>query len=221
MGRQGISLRDPWIGSRSEKSCRTTVRLTASAKASAVKKPDTTKQMTLLLTCNDDGGGRRRWNDLDLREASLGQPRAIIRLTVGCPFLGDHEHLRGEHHREGMSGPIVVEDEIVDNEGAAGLQSPAELSKDRDVVGRGFLVRDVTVDGEVILRGPKVGGVEIAAGLVVAVMPRFGGFLVAGWLAGIIVSLLLVGGYADIALRDFGLLLGALTLSRLASAFGD
>ena len=48
--------------------------------------------------------------------------------------------------------------------------------------------------------------------------PRFGGLLVAGWLAGIIVSLLLVGGYGDIALRDFGLLLGALTLSRLASA---
>jgi hypothetical protein len=64
-----------------------------------------------------------------------------------------------------------------------------------------------------------VGGVEIAAGLVVAIMPRFGGLLVAGWLAGIIVSLLLVGGYADIALRDFGLLLGALTLARLASAY--
>ena len=42
--------------------------------------------------------------------------------------------------------------------------------------------------------------------------------LVAGWLAGIIVSLLLVGGYADIALRDFGLLLAALTLARLATA---
>jgi uncharacterized membrane protein YphA (DoxX/SURF4 family) len=63
-----------------------------------------------------------------------------------------------------------------------------------------------------------VGCVEIAAGVVVAVMPRFGGFLVAGWLAGIIVSLLLVGGYADIALRDFGLLLGALTLARLATS---
>jgi hypothetical protein len=63
-----------------------------------------------------------------------------------------------------------------------------------------------------------IGGVEILAGLVVAVMPRFGGLLVAGWLGGIIVSLLLVGGYADIALRDFGLLLGALTLARLASA---
>ena len=67
-----------------------------------------------------------------------------------------------------------------------------------------------------------VGGVEIVAGLVVLVSPRFGGLLVAGWLAGIIVSLLLVGGYGDIALRDFGLLLGALTLFRLAGAFsGD
>ena len=65
-----------------------------------------------------------------------------------------------------------------------------------------------------------VGVVEIAAGLVVAVVPRFGGFLVAGWLAGIITSLLLVGGYADIALRDFGLMLGALTLARISMAFG-
>ena len=63
-----------------------------------------------------------------------------------------------------------------------------------------------------------VGVVEIAAGVIVAVTPRFGGLLVAGWLAGIIVSLLLVGGYADIALRDFGLLVGALALSLLASA---
>ena len=63
-----------------------------------------------------------------------------------------------------------------------------------------------------------VGVVEIAAGVVVAVSPRFGGLLVAGWLAGIILNLLLVGGYGDIALRDFGLLLGALALSLLASA---
>jgi hypothetical protein len=62
-----------------------------------------------------------------------------------------------------------------------------------------------------------VGGVEILAGLVVAVAPRFGGLLVAAWLGGIIVNLLLVGGYGDIALRDFGLLVGALALSRLAA----
>jgi uncharacterized membrane protein YphA (DoxX/SURF4 family) len=64
-----------------------------------------------------------------------------------------------------------------------------------------------------------VGVVEIVAGLIVFVAPGFGGLLVAGWLAGIIVSLLLVGGYGDIALRDFGLLVGALTLSRLAAAY--
>ena len=63
-----------------------------------------------------------------------------------------------------------------------------------------------------------VGIVEIAAGVIVAVVPRFGGLLVAAWLGGIIVSLLLVGGYGDIALRDFGLLVGALALSRLAAA---
>jgi hypothetical protein len=64
-----------------------------------------------------------------------------------------------------------------------------------------------------------VGVVEIAAGLAVAAVPRFGGLLVAAWLGGIILNVLLVGGYGDIALRDFGLLLGALTLSRLASGF--
>ena len=64
-----------------------------------------------------------------------------------------------------------------------------------------------------------VGGIEVLAGLVVAISPRFGSLLVAGWLGGIIVSLLLVGGYGDIALRDFGLLLSALTLFRLASAY--
>jgi hypothetical protein len=60
------------------------------------------------------------------------------------------------------------------------------------------------------------GVVEILAGFIVLVVPRFGGLLVAGWLGGIILSLLLVGGYGDIALRDFGLLLGALTLFRLS-----
>ncbi len=65
-----------------------------------------------------------------------------------------------------------------------------------------------------------VGVIEIVAGLVVAVRPRFGGYLVAAWLAGIIVNLLLLGDRYDVALRDFGLLLGALALARLATAFG-
>jgi hypothetical protein len=64
-----------------------------------------------------------------------------------------------------------------------------------------------------------IGVIEIVAGLVVAFRPRFGGYLVAAWLAGIITNLLLIGDYYDVALRDFGLLLAALTLARLATAF--
>ncbi len=64
-----------------------------------------------------------------------------------------------------------------------------------------------------------VGVIEIVAGLVVAVRPKIGGYLVAAWLAGIIVNLLLLGEYYDVALRDFGLLLAALALARLATAF--
>lgn len=64
-----------------------------------------------------------------------------------------------------------------------------------------------------------VGVIEIVAGLVVFLRPRFGGYLVAAWLAGIIVNLLLIPDFYDIALRDFGLLLAALTLARLAKAF--
>jgi len=61
-----------------------------------------------------------------------------------------------------------------------------------------------------------VGVIEIVAGVLVAVRPAIGAYVVALWLAGIIVNLLSVGGYADVALRDFGLLVGALALARLA-----
>ena len=64
-----------------------------------------------------------------------------------------------------------------------------------------------------------VGVIEIVAGLAVAVAPRFGSLLVAAWLAGIIINLLSIPDYYDIALRDFGLLVGALALSRLAVAY--
>jgi uncharacterized membrane protein YphA (DoxX/SURF4 family) len=64
-----------------------------------------------------------------------------------------------------------------------------------------------------------VGVVEIAAGIVVLLKPRYGAYLVAAWLAGIVVNLLTYSGYYDVALRDFGLLLGALSLGRLASVY--
>lgn len=64
-----------------------------------------------------------------------------------------------------------------------------------------------------------IGAIEIVAGLLVLVRPRIGGYVVAAWLAGIIVNLLLLGQHYDVALRDFGLLLGALALARLATVF--
>jgi uncharacterized membrane protein YphA (DoxX/SURF4 family) len=64
-----------------------------------------------------------------------------------------------------------------------------------------------------------VGVVEIVAGLAVAIKPRYAAYVVAAWLAGIIVNLLTYSDYYDIALRDFGLMLGALTLARLASKY--
>ena len=64
-----------------------------------------------------------------------------------------------------------------------------------------------------------VGAIELVAGLTVLLVPRFGGYLVAAWLLGIIVNLVSIGGYGDVALRDVGLLLAALTLARLATAF--
>jgi hypothetical protein len=64
-----------------------------------------------------------------------------------------------------------------------------------------------------------VGVVEIVAGLVVAVWPYVGGYLVTAWLWGIIVNLLMIPGYYDVALRDFGLSLGAAALARLSRRY--
>lgn len=61
-----------------------------------------------------------------------------------------------------------------------------------------------------------IGVIEIVAGVIVAVAPRFGALIVAAWLAGIIVNLVSMGAFYDVALRDFGLLVGALALAALA-----
>ena len=65
-----------------------------------------------------------------------------------------------------------------------------------------------------------VGVIEVVAGILVALKPSIGGWVVAAWLWGIIVNLLLIPGYFDIAVRDFGLSLGALALARLGHHFG-
>jgi len=61
-----------------------------------------------------------------------------------------------------------------------------------------------------------VGIVEIAAAFVVAFKPRIGAYVVALWLWAIIINLLSLGNFYDIALRDFGLSIGALALARLS-----
>jgi hypothetical protein len=65
-----------------------------------------------------------------------------------------------------------------------------------------------------------VGVIEIAAALLVAFMPAVGGMVVGAWLCGIIVNLLTIPAYLDVALRDLGLALGAFALARLAADFG-
>lgn len=64
-----------------------------------------------------------------------------------------------------------------------------------------------------------VGFIEIAAGLLVLFKPKIGAYVVAAWLLGIIINLLLIPGFYDIALRDFGLMLGALALGRLSQVY--
>ena len=66
-----------------------------------------------------------------------------------------------------------------------------------------------------------VGLVEIAAAVLVAVRPQIGAYVVAAWLAGIVINLLPIPAYFDIALRDFGLMLGALALARLSEEFAE
>ena len=63
-----------------------------------------------------------------------------------------------------------------------------------------------------------IGVIEIVAGILVAVRPAIGGYVVAAWLVGIIINLVTLGDYYDVALRDFGLFVAALALARLAAS---
>lgn len=75
---------------------------------------------------------------------------------------------------------------------------------------------DAIVPGSTDVNMMMVGVIEIVAGIVVAVVPRWGALLVTAWLAGIILNLVTMGAYLDVALRDFGLLVAALALAALA-----
>ena len=66
-----------------------------------------------------------------------------------------------------------------------------------------------------------VGIVEMTAAVMVALRPRIGAYVVSAWLLGVVINLLLIPGYLDVALRDFGLALGALALARLSEEFAE
>jgi hypothetical protein len=79
------------------------------------------------------------------------------------------------------------------------------------------VARLLPVSGHTFMLG--VGVVEVVAGLLVVFMPAIGGMVVGAWLCGIILNLLSIPGYYDVALRDLGLALGAFALARLATEF--
>jgi hypothetical protein len=99
----------------------------------------------------------------------------------------------------------------------AGLDKFFHLLVDWDQYLAPFAVRVLPFSGQTFMLA--VGVIEIAAGLLVAIRPRIGAYVVALWLWGIIANLLLIPGFFDIALRDFGLSLGALALARLSQEF--
>jgi len=80
-----------------------------------------------------------------------------------------------------------------------------------------LITRMLPVSAHTFMLG--VGLIEIVAALLVAFMPAVGGLVVGAWLCGIILNLLSIPGYYDVALRDLGLALGAFALARLATEF--
>ena len=101
----------------------------------------------------------------------------------------------------------------------AGLDKFFHLLVDWDVYLAPIVTRVLPVSGHTFML--LVGAIEIVAGLLVFFRPQIGAYVVAFWLWGIIVNLLLIPGYYDIAVRDFGLSLGALALARLSEGFGS
>ena len=99
----------------------------------------------------------------------------------------------------------------------AGLDKFFHLLVNWDQYIPGLVARVSPIPSHTLMR--VVGVIEIVAGIGVWLVPRIFGYVVAAWLAVIIINLLLIPGYFDVALRDFGLLLGALALARLSQQY--
>lgn len=102
---------------------------------------------------------------------------------------------------------------------AAGLDKFVHLLANWDAYLAPIIPATLGITAHAFMLG--VGVIEVLAGVLVAFAPRIGGLVVAAWLCGIIVNLLLLGSYFDIALRDFGLALGAFALSRLSVDYSE
>jgi DoxX len=101
----------------------------------------------------------------------------------------------------------------------AGLDKFANLLGDWTKYLAPVIPKTLGLAPETFMRG--VGVIEIVAGILVAALPRYAAYIVAAWLAAIIVNLLILGAFLDVALRDLGLMLGAIALGRLAQGVHD
>ncbi|HYF71539.1 MAG TPA: hypothetical protein VD864_01895 [Nocardioides sp.] len=125
--------------------------------------------------------------------------------TTGLPTTAD----RGAHHAFLLLRTVFTVAPI-----AFGLDKFADLLTEWDAYLAPWI--DDLVPGSAHDAMLLVGVIEVVAGVLVALAPRIGGYVVALWLAGIILNLVTMGEYYDVALRDFGLLVGALALAQLA-----
>jgi hypothetical protein len=139
-----------------------------------------------------------------------------MREEMATTLTGQHVHEQQDHaveqaytllHWAFVVAPIV-----------AGLDKFTNLLVNWSDYLAPFVLNLLPFSGDVFMM--IVGVVEIVAGVVVLLRPRYGGYLVAAWLWGIILNLLLIPGFLDVALRDFGLSLGALALARLSAGLG-
>ncbi len=162
-------------------------------------------------------------DQLDRRTSSPGD----VRLEPRSPVELDAANTSpGRELRRHATNPEPVDDtadereiQAADQIGVVGGQSIEGAVGQLHCAARPL--RLVTVAGQHgngALESLAVGVIEILAGVLVAFRPAIGGYVVAAWLLGIIVNLVTMGDYYDIALRDFGLLLAALALARLASS---
>jgi hypothetical protein len=102
---------------------------------------------------------------------------------------------------------------------AAGLDKFARFLTNWEIYLSPIVTNTLGISARTIMMG--VGVIEVMAGLLVATAPRLGGWVVGAWLCGIVLNLLTIPAYFDIALRDFGLALGAFALARLAADYDE